>query len=87
MYVQALCPGIVRTEFHAVAGHDLSMLPPQAFASPEDIVGASLAGLRLGETLCLPTVSDVAVLAASQASQRAVLDHGRIAPIAPRYAD
>ena len=65
--VQALCPGIVRTEFHEVAGNDLSRLPPEAFASPEDIVRASLSGLRLGETLCLPTVSDLAVLAASQA--------------------
>lgn len=51
--VQALCPGVVATEFHERQGLDLSAVPRMA---AEDVVTASLRGLELGEVVCAPGV-------------------------------
>ena len=51
--VQALCPGIVATEFHERQGMDLSAIPRM---SAEDVVTASLRGLASGEVVCAPGV-------------------------------
>ncbi len=51
--VQALCPGVVATEFHERQGLDLSKVPRM---SADDVVTASLRGLELGEVVCAPGV-------------------------------
>jgi short-subunit dehydrogenase len=51
--VQALCPGVVATEFHERQGLDLSAMPRM---SADDVVTASLRGLEIGEVLCAPGV-------------------------------
>jgi short-subunit dehydrogenase len=51
--IQALCPGVVATEFHERQGLDLSAVPRM---SADDVVTASLRGLALGEVLCAPGV-------------------------------
>ena len=51
--VQALCPGVVATEFHERQGMDFSAIPRM---SAEDVVTASLRGLALGEVVCAPGV-------------------------------
>ena len=51
--VQALCPGVVATEFHQRQGLDLSAVPRM---SADDVVTASLRGLELGEVVCAPGV-------------------------------
>ena len=51
--VQALCPGVVATEFHERQGLDLSAMPRM---SAEDVVVAGLRGLELGEVVCAPGV-------------------------------
>ena len=51
--VQVVCPGVVRTEFHARQGIDLSAAPRMSAA---DVVTASLAGLELGEVVTAPGV-------------------------------
>ena len=53
LQVQALCPGIVATEFHERQGMDLSAIPRM---SADDVVTASLQGLALGEVVCAPGV-------------------------------
>ncbi len=53
LQIQALCPGIVATEFHQRQGMDLSAIPRM---SAEDVVSASLRGLALGEVVCAPGV-------------------------------
>jgi short-subunit dehydrogenase len=53
--VQALCPGVVATEFHEVQGLDLSKVPRM---SADDVVTASLKGLELGEVVCAPGVEN-----------------------------
>lgn len=50
---QVVCPGVVATDFNQGAGHNI----PSA-TTAEDVAAASLAGLRLGETICLPSVED-----------------------------
>ncbi|GLZ05773.1 short-chain dehydrogenase [Actinomadura sp. NBRC 104412] len=57
--VQALCPGVVATEFHERQGLDLSAVPRM---SSEDVVTASLRGLELGEVVCAPSVEDAGLL-------------------------
>jgi short-subunit dehydrogenase len=59
--VQALCPGIVATEFHERQGLDLSAVPRM---SAEDVVTASLRGLMLGEVVCAPGVEKAHLLEA-----------------------
>ena len=51
--VQALCPGVVATEFHERQGFDLSAVPRM---SADDVVTASLRGLAIGEVVCAPGV-------------------------------
>jgi short-subunit dehydrogenase len=51
--IQALCPGVVATEFHARQGMDLSAIPRM---SADDVVTASLRSLQLGEVVCAPGV-------------------------------
>jgi uncharacterized protein len=51
--VQALCPGVVATEFHERQGLDLSAVPRM---TADDVVTASLRSLELGEVVCAPGV-------------------------------
>jgi uncharacterized protein len=69
LQIQALCPGVVATEFHERQGIDLSAFPRM---SADDVVTASLRGLASGEVVCAPGVerSDLldAVFKAGQAA-------------------
>jgi short-subunit dehydrogenase len=60
--VQALCPGIVATEFHERQGMDLSAFPRM---SADDVVTASLRSLDLGEVVCAPGVERTDLLDAA----------------------
>jgi short-subunit dehydrogenase len=60
--VQALCPGVIRTEFHERMGLDPSRIPPSIMMKPEDVVEASLAGLKAGEVVCIPALEDTRLL-------------------------
>lgn len=46
VYVQALCPGYTRTEFHQRGRMDMSRYPAWAWMRAEDVVAASLRALR-----------------------------------------
>ena len=83
--VQALCPGVVRTEFHERMGQDPRQLPAAIVMMPEDIVEASLAGLRLGEVLCVPALDDPGLLTQIQQDQRQLWEHSHGNTIAKRY--
>ncbi len=56
-----MCPGVVATEFHERQGLDLSAVPRM---SGDDVVTASLRGLRLGEVVCATGVKDETLLQA-----------------------
>lgn len=83
--LQALCPGVVETEFHSDAERAGLASAGVRAAKPEEIVKASLAGLRLGELICVPTLEDASLIARHEDSARAILQSGRGA-FAQRYA-
>lgn len=79
--IQALCPGVVATEFHERQGMDLSALPRM---TPEDVVTASLRGLELGEVVCTPGVERSELIAST--FQAGLAAFGAQAPqLARRY--
>ncbi len=82
--VQALCPSVVRTEFHQRMGMDPTQFRSVTIMQPDQVVEASLAGLRLGEVICMPTLGDPALLQEWEASERSVVE-GSGGGIAPRY--
>jgi short-subunit dehydrogenase len=83
--VQALCPGIVRTELHEVAGYDVSHVPATFMLEPEDVVRASLAALPLGDVVCIPALGDRGPLADLEQSRGRVFEGVRSGKIAERY--
>jgi short-subunit dehydrogenase len=80
--VQSLCPGVVRTEFHDNIG---GRPPGTPVLEPADIVTASLAGLGLGEVICVPQLIDAATLGALAGALNAVWTGSRQPQIAARY--
>ncbi len=79
--VHVVCPGIVATEFHSVQGMDLSALPRM---TPEDVVTAALAGIRLGEVVIAPGVENYGLLTAVFDADLAAF-HGQSPVLASRY--
>jgi uncharacterized protein len=71
--VQALCPGVMRTEFYARMGTDLDRLPMRPM-EPSQVVGASLAGLQRGQVLCLPGLDDASALDELRAAERRIFE-------------
>jgi uncharacterized protein len=82
--IQACCPGLVDTEFHALAGWDLSAAPFPVM-QPDEVVAAALAGLRLGEVICVPGLNDPSMIEAVSQAQQALLLTAVSSPLADRY--
>ena len=53
--VQALCPGMTRTEFHRRAGIDTTGYSPKGM-DPAVVVDASLRALQRGKVVCIPGI-------------------------------
>jgi short-subunit dehydrogenase len=86
VHVQALCPGLVGgTEFHdAIPGFDISRRPTPPLG-PDDVVTAALAGLRLGEVICVPGLDDPDQLAQIGERERALVARAATGRLASRY--
>jgi short-subunit dehydrogenase len=84
--VQAVCPGIVRTEFHEIAGADPEKPPPFAPMEPAEVVDASLAGVRLGEVLCIPGLADPQEIETLREAEKSLFLSSAPGPRAERYA-
>ncbi|MFI6932834.1 SDR family NAD(P)-dependent oxidoreductase [Streptomyces sp. NPDC050287] len=81
--VQVVCPGVVATDWNSGAGRNI----PWAM-SPEDVASAGLAGLRLGETVCVPGLEGQdAALDALLAAETAFVAGGNRPTLAARYTD
>jgi short-subunit dehydrogenase len=61
--VMALCPGFVRTEFHARAGIVRDEAPGWSWLKADDVVDAALRGWRGGQVVIIPDVRYKAVVA------------------------
>ena len=83
--VQALCPGVVQTEFHEQVGIDPNRYPAAIVMKPEDVVQASLAGLKLGEVICVPAMEDPSVLAQIHEDEKRFFELTRSGNVAERY--
>jgi hypothetical protein len=70
--VQAVLPGVTRTEFWDVAGRPVENLPPAIVMDAEDLVDAALAGLDQGEFATLPSLPEVADWNAFQSARAAL---------------
>ncbi|MFD3619499.1 SDR family NAD(P)-dependent oxidoreductase [Streptomyces sp. NPDC058676] len=81
--VQVVCPGVVATDWNSGAGRSI----PWAMA-PEDVASASLAGLRLGETVCAPGLEGQdSALDDLLAAEGAFVAGGSQPALAARYTD
>jgi uncharacterized protein len=54
--VVAICPGFVRTNFHAAGAMDVSSIPDWMWLQPDQIVDDAFAALRQGRTVTVPTI-------------------------------
>jgi short-subunit dehydrogenase len=82
---QALCPGVVETEFHSHVGTDSSRFPAGIVMKPEEVVQACLAGLKLGEAICVPGLEDTGFLKRIQEDERKFFEDSRSGTLASRY--
>jgi hypothetical protein len=83
--VQALCPGLVETEFHSHVGADSSRFPAAIVMKPEELVAASLAGLKLDEAVCIPALEDLHLLEQVYESEKKFFESSRTGTVAKRY--
>jgi uncharacterized protein len=75
--VQALCPGLVKSEFHAGMNFDYSQFPPGMVMLPDAVVAASLECLSRGDVFCLPGLPDSSLVAQISEAERRVLEPPR----------
>lgn len=57
--VQAVLPGITRTDLWARGGNDLNAIPAHTVMEVAELVDAALAGYDLGETVTIPSLPDI----------------------------
>lgn len=70
--VQAVLPGATATEFWDAAGVPLGTVPTAILMSAEDMVGAALSGLDLGELVTIPSLPDAADWDSFEAARQAL---------------
>ncbi len=83
--VQAVLPGVTRTEIFERAGGDIAALPPEMVMEVDEMVDASLAGLDLGEIVTIPSLPDAADFEAFTAARLALGPNLSRNHAAPRY--
>jgi len=70
--VQAVLPGLTRTEIFERAGGSVDQLPPSMVMDVADLVDAALAGFDQGELVTIPSLPDPAAWEAFTASRLAL---------------
>jgi len=58
--VQAVLPGVTRTEIFSRAGGDISAYPPEMVMEADEMVDAALRGLDQGEVVTIPSLPNAA---------------------------
>jgi short-subunit dehydrogenase len=84
VYVQALCPGNVPTEFQATAGTDRVAYDRTPGMSPEAVVAASLAALDERRLTVVPRLRDRLTVAAQALVPRSLVRQAAAALFRPR---
>ncbi len=83
--VQLLVPGLVSTDFHAVAGGDIASFPPERVMKPDDLVIASLRALEKEEPVCIPSLPQISDWNAYVKAEGAVAANTSRDHLAARY--
>jgi short-subunit dehydrogenase len=76
--VTALCPGFVRTEFHARAGLNMSRIPKFAWLDAKRLVDDCLADVERGKPVSVPGLQYKAAVRALKLAPRAIARSGRL---------
>jgi short-subunit dehydrogenase len=79
---QVVCPGVVRSDFHARQGIDMSHVPRM---EPDQVVTASLADLARGIVASIPALPDESAKSRFDESAAALLAVARATELPPRY--
>ncbi|MEO9220352.1 MAG: SDR family oxidoreductase [Mycobacteriaceae bacterium] len=69
--IQALCPGFVRTDFHARAGIDMAATSNRLWLDADDVVSACLSDLQRGKVVSVPGRQYKAIVGVSHLVPRA----------------
>lgn len=71
--VQAVLPGLTRTEIFERSGKSLDEVPPQMIMEVDTLVDAALAGLDLGESVTIASLENIDKWQAYEASRAALI--------------
>lgn len=84
--MQALIPGLTRTELGGASDSGFfDQFPPDMIMEPAELVKASLAGLDLGELVCIPALPDIGDYDCASSAMREVGRSREKNVTAPRY--
>lgn len=83
--VQAVLPGVTRTEIWAKGGLDVNAIPAERIMETDDMVEAALAGLDLGERVTIPALPDTTDWEAFKAARAALYPNLSRSQPAERY--
>ncbi len=83
--VQAVLPGVTRTEIWERAGRDVNQIPEHMVMDVNDMVDAALAGLELGEVVSIISLPDNRDWEAYKAARTALYPNLSHREPAPRY--
>ncbi|MGB3877126.1 MAG: SDR family oxidoreductase [Shinella zoogloeoides] len=72
VHVQVVLPGATATDFWAIAGKPVELLPSAIVMSGEDLVDASLVGLDRGEFVTIPSLQDGRLYDAYETARQAM---------------
>jgi uncharacterized protein len=83
--VQAVLPGVTRTEIFDRAGGDISAYPPEMVMEASEMVDAALAGLDQGEVVTIPSLPNAGDFDAFTEARLALAPNLSRNHAAPRY--
>ena len=83
--VQVVLPGATATDFWAIAGRPIELLPQEIVMSSEDLVDSALIGLARGEFVTIPSLQDAELYEAYETARQAMIGKLSDARPALRY--
>jgi hypothetical protein len=83
--VQVVLPGATSTDFWAISGRPVELLPHEIVMSSQDLVGSALVGLDRGEFVTIPSLQDEGLFNDYETARRAMLGDLSNARPAQRY--
>ncbi|NIJ64205.1 hypothetical protein FHR20_001136 [Sphingomonas leidyi] len=85
VHVQVVLPGATATDFWAIAGHPVELLPSAMVMSGEDMVDAAMVGLGRGEFITIPSLEDANLFDTYETARRAMAGQLSSSTPATRY--